>query len=930
MRRIAASAVGLLASMSAGIGVAAGAEKSPQAASATSALIETFPGLQIYRAGTAIRAFYGVPMNSGATPDAAVAAFWDEHADAFGVTNLELTLRWSNDVDWNKFTVFAYGQTLDGLPVEYSVGRVLVLNGEPNRVVYASGIFAQPPAAGFAADAVGAAQALASVQAMLLYRQLSIWSIPQLVVYAGTEAEMAGGSFGPALHAWKFTGSNGDLADPMRRTFFVDAASGRLIAARNEVYHTDVTGTVRGMATPGVRPDVASNAPVLTNVPEVRVRITGGGDAFSDVNGAFTITNGGAAAVTVTSTVTEGLWSHVDNQAGAEITASTSVTPPGPAALVFNSTPSAQNTAQVNALIHTNITHNFITDRSSWAGVNTAIPTNVNINSQCNAFFDPVAVSINFFLAGGGCVNSAYTTVVAHEYGHFVVQQLGLQQGGFGEGFGDCLAVLIYNDPVIARDFYGPNVHIRDYSPGQPEDPYPCPGSCGGEPHCCGETLGGLWWDIREQFGLAMGEPAGLDFARQLFVDWLQITGGGAGNNSAHPQTAIEVLTVDDDDGTLLNGSPHYNTICTAFSAHSIPCPALAPGVFVFPDGVPTLLTPDQPTAVRVNVVPIAATITPGSGTVSYRIGGSGSYTTLPMVEGAANEYTATLPAQVCDARAEFYFSVGTSLGPISSPATAPTSVYKAIAATQLITRLIDDFETDQGWTVDPAGTATAGLWARQDPEGTSAQPASDHTPGDGALCWVTDGRSNGITNFYDVDGGRTILVSPTLDFSGAAGATIEYWLWYSNIRGSNARQDVFRVGLSNDDGANWVNAITIGPDGPEVEGGWIFHSMQVAQFVPLTATVRVRFIAEDLAPDSTIEAAIDDFNAYAVLCDSSPCPADLDGDGSIGLQDLAILLSHFGTDSGANPEDGDLDDDDDVDLQDLASLLSAFGTNCP
>lgn len=59
-------------------------------------------------------------------------------------------------------------------------------------------------------------------------------------------------------------------------------------------------------------------------------------------------------------------------------------------------------------------------------------------------------------------------------------------------------------------------------------------------------------------------------------------------------------------------------------------------------------------------------------------------------------------------------------------------------------------------------------------------------------------------------------------------------------------------------------------------------------------------------------------------------CPGDLDGSGDIGLQDLAILLSHFGTPSGAGAGDGDLDGDGDVDLQDLANLLSIFGGGCP
>lgn len=65
-------------------------------------------------------------------------------------------------------------------------------------------------------------------------------------------------------------------------------------------------------------------------------------------------------------------------------------------------------------------------------------------------------------------------------------------------------------------------------------------------------------------------------------------------------------------------------------------------------------------------------------------------------------------------------------------------------------------------------------------------------------------------------------------------------------------------------------------------------------------------------------------------LSGESPCPADLDGDGSVNLQDLATLLAHFGMTSGATHADGDLDDDTDVDLQDLATLLAAFGTSCP
>lgn len=63
--------------------------------------------------------------------------------------------------------------------------------------------------------------------------------------------------------------------------------------------------------------------------------------------------------------------------------------------------------------------------------------------------------------------------------------------------------------------------------------------------------------------------------------------------------------------------------------------------------------------------------------------------------------------------------------------------------------------------------------------------------------------------------------------------------------------------------------------------------------------------------------------------CGAPPCPGDLDADGDVDIQDLATLLAHFGTPSGAGAGDGDLDDDGDVDLQDLAGLLGAFGSNC-
>ena len=59
-------------------------------------------------------------------------------------------------------------------------------------------------------------------------------------------------------------------------------------------------------------------------------------------------------------------------------------------------------------------------------------------------------------------------------------------------------------------------------------------------------------------------------------------------------------------------------------------------------------------------------------------------------------------------------------------------------------------------------------------------------------------------------------------------------------------------------------------------------------------------------------------------------CPGDLDGDGGVGLSDLATLLAHYAQPGPWSYEDGDLDGDGDVDLSDLAGLLAVYGTTCP
>lgn len=62
------------------------------------------------------------------------------------------------------------------------------------------------------------------------------------------------------------------------------------------------------------------------------------------------------------------------------------------------------------------------------------------------------------------------------------------------------------------------------------------------------------------------------------------------------------------------------------------------------------------------------------------------------------------------------------------------------------------------------------------------------------------------------------------------------------------------------------------------------------------------------------------------------PCVGDINGDGFVDLNDLAIVLSSYGLapgDNGYNPG-ADLNGNGVVDLDDLTIALSRFGTHCP
>jgi len=191
---------------------------------------------------------------------------------------------------------------------------------------------------------------------------------------------------------------------------------------------------------------------------------------------------------------------------------------------------------------------------------------------------------------------------------------------------------------------------------------------------------------------------------------------------------------------------------------------------------------------------------------------------------------------------------------------------------------LVHDQESDAGWAVGaPGDAATTGLWVRADPvdtavDGIPVQPELDHTPDPGALCFVTANAAPADpVGTADVDGGATTLLTPVFSAIGTPSPVIEYWRWFSNNSGGDPGTDPWRVDLSNDGGANW----TAVENTVFTDASWRRVLLRVADVLPPTSTMRMRFVASDVGLASVVEAAVDDFRLLALPVTTGVAPSE-------------------------------------------------------
>ena len=84
-----------------------------------------------------------------------------------------------------------------------------------------------------------------------------------------------------------------------------------------------------------------------------------------------------------------------------------------------------------------------------------------------------------------------------------------------------------------------------------------------------------------------------------------------------------------------------------------------------------------------------------------------------------------------------------------------------------------------------------------------------------------------------------------------------------------------------------------------------------------------LRVIASDEGTGSVVEAGFDGVQLVKLDCvEDDPCPADIDDNGHVNVDDILLVIAAFGT-SGP---DGDTNADGTVDVNDLLEVVGSFG----
>jgi aminopeptidase S len=197
------------------------------------------------------------------------------------------------------------------------------------------------------------------------------------------------------------------------------------------------------------------------------------------------------------------------------------------------------------------------------------------------------------------------------------------------------------------------------------------------------------------------------------------------------------------------------------------------------------------------------------------------------------------------DAVAYAVWTLGGTGGGTPTPPPPGTTVYS------------DTFETATGWTGNPSGTdtATAGAWARGNPDATTSSGVTTRlgTTVSGSNDLVTGPLAGASAGANDVDGGVTSIQSPAITLPSGATLTLAFSYYLAHLNNASSA-DYLRVRVV---GSTTTTALNVVGAATNRAAAWQTASVTVSAHAG--QTVRLVVDAADASTASLVEAAIDD-----------------------------------------------------------------------
>jgi hypothetical protein len=199
-----------------------------------------------------------------------------------------------------------------------------------------------------------------------------------------------------------------------------------------------------------------------------------------------------------------------------------------------------------------------------------------------------------------------------------------------------------------------------------------------------------------------------------------------------------------------------------------------------------------------------------------------------------------------------YSFQLAVSDGSLTATDTVIVSVAGAVEVV-----FSDNFETDRGWTVNPAGadTAVAGAWLRANPEPTTSAGITTQqgTTPSGSVCLVTGPLAGASAGANDVDAGVTTIQSPPIAIPAGGTVSLSLAFYFAHLNNSSS-VDVFRVRV-----VGATTATVLEELGTAANDAAAFATRTINLTAFAGQTVRLVIETSDLGGASLVEAAVDD-----------------------------------------------------------------------